>query len=338
MSLVKRLASKFKRIFKGTPAEPPEVWLENVAVSRTKPVFFVAEIGLNHNGYIEVAKKLIDAAADAGAQAVKFQKRNIPLVFSDEDLAKPKIVPRDILENAIKRGALPKESIERLVKSDFKNTTNGDSRYAREFNESEYRELFDHAKNKGVLFFASAWDQDSIDFLEKFNPPCHKVASAMLTDKDFLRKIRQTGRPVIVSTGMSTLEDVKKALAVLGERNVILLHTVSTYPARDIDLNLRAIPKFRRYFPMVQIGYSGHEQGIAPSVAASVMGARLIERHITLDKKMYGTDQAASLEPHEFKDLVQTVRLISSAIGTGVKSVIEGEVPIMKELRKAKTL
>ncbi|MEK7536889.1 MAG: N-acetylneuraminate synthase family protein [Patescibacteria group bacterium] len=333
-NLVNRAVTKFVRIVKKIPSEPPDVYLGKIPVSRTQPVFFVAEIGVNHNGGMEIAKKLIDIASEAGAQAVKFQKRTIPMVYSAEELAKPRAVPRDLLENAIKREALPKESVERLIKSDFQDSTDGDLKYAREFNEAEYRELFSYANQKGLLCFASPWDEESLDFLEKLDPPCHKIASAMLTNAGLLRKVKQTGRPVILSTGMSTMEQVRKALSILGTRNLILLHTVSTYPAEEKDLNLRTIIKFRKFFPAVQVGYSGHEKGIVASVAAATIGARLIERHITLDKKMFGGDQAASLEPQEFVELVKAVRAMSAATGTGVKTVLEAEIPIIKMLRK----
>lgn len=334
MTLVNKAVAKFVRFIKRTPSEPAEVYLGNISVGRTKPVFFVAEIGINHNGSLDIAKKLINVAAEAGAQAVKFQKRTIPLVYSAEELSQPRAVPRDLLEGAIKRGALLKESVECLIKSDFKDTTNGDLKYALEFNEAEYKELFSYANQKGLLCFASPWDQESVDFLEKLNPPCHKIASAMLTNAGLLNRIKETGRPVILSTGMSTMEQVRKALNILGEKNLILLHTVSTYPAEEKDLNLRTIIKFRKFFPTVQVGYSGHEKGIATSVAAATIGARMIERHITLDKKMFGTDQSASLEPQEFTQLIKDVRLAGEATGTGVKTVLEAELPIIKKLRK----
>ena len=305
-----------------------------INIGRKHPCFFVAEIGINHNGSIEIAKKLIDAAATAGAQAVKFQKRTVPVVYSEEELAKPRAVDRVVLENAIKRGVLSKESIGRLIKSDFKESTNGDLKWALEFTEDEYKDIFSYANQKGLLCFASPWDEESVNFLEGFNPPCYKIASATLTYGNLLKEVKKTGKPVIVSTGMSTMDEVKNAVKILEGLPIILLHTVSTYPAEEQELNLRAITKLRFEFPTIPIGYSGHEKGIATSIAAAVLGAHMIERHITLDKTMFGTDQAASLEPHEFAQLINDVRKIQGAVGDGIKRVLPSEIPILQKLRK----
>lgn len=332
--LVARLIAKAFKFFKGPPPLPKDVNIGGIVVGRGKPRFFVAEVGINHNGSLEIAKKLIDAAAEAGAQAVKFQKRTIPVVYSAEELAKPRAIDRSILENAVKRGVLSKEAVARLRKSDFKDSTNGDLKWALEFTEPEYREIFNYASKKGLLCFASPWDEASVDFLEKFNPPCHKIASAMINHHRLIRKVADTGRPVILSTGMSTLDEIMAAVNILNGVPLVLLHTVSTYPAKEEELNLRSIIKFRRIFPGILIGYSGHEPGVAASVAASVLGAHVLERHITLDKKMFGTDQAASLEPHEFAQLVKSVREIERAIGDGVKRIWPSEVPIREKLGK----
>jgi len=315
-------------------SQTKDVQIGDFVVGRNQPCFFVAEIGINHNGSVEIAKKLIDAAAEAGAQAVKFQKRTVSEVYTPEELAKPRAVDRGVLENAIKRGVLSDEAVARLTESDFKNSTNGDLKYALEFTESEYRDLFSYANQKGLLCYASPWDEQSVDFLEKLNVPCHKVASAMLTHKGILNKIRETGKPAIVATGMSTMDEVRNAVSILSGSPTILLHTVSTYPAKDEEVNLRTIVKFRKEFSDNPIGYSGHEQGIAISLAAATLGAHMIERHITLDKKMYGSDQSASLEPQEFKTLVTAVREMESAFGDGVKRVLPSEVPILQKLRK----
>ncbi len=311
-----------------------DVSINGIAIGRAKPCFFVAEIGINHNGSLEVAKKLIDATVAAGAQAVKFQKRTVPVVYSAEELAKPRAVDRGVLENAIKRGVLSKEAVERLTKSDFKDSTNGDLKWALEFTEAEYKEIDRYSKEKGIFWFASPWDEESVDFLEKFNPPCHKVASAMLTHTGILEKLRKAGRPVIASTGMSTMEEVKNAVSLLSGVPLILLHTVSTYPAKEEEINLRTIVKFRQEFPRIPIGYSGHEPDIAASLAASALGAHVIERHITLDKKMFGTDQSASLESQEFAQLIKEVREVEKAWGDGVKRVWPSEIPIKEKLRK----
>lgn len=317
-----------------SPETTQDVVINSIAIGRAKPCFFVAEIGINHNGFLEIAKKLIDAAKEAGAQAVKFQKRTVPVVYSVEELAKPRVVDRGVLENAIKRGVLSREAIERLNKSDFKDSTNGDLKWALEFTEAEYKEIDKYCKDKGIFWFASPWDEESVDFLEKFNPSCHKVASAMLTHTGILKKLALAGRPVIASTGMSTIEEVKNAVKILSGVPLILLHTVSTYPAKEEEINLRTIAKFRQEFPKIPIGYSGHEQDIEISLAAATIGAHLIERHITLDKKMFGTDQSASLEPQEFAQLIGKVREMERAFGDGVKRVLPSEIPIREKLRK----
>lgn len=328
------VAKAVKYIFLGPPPQTQDVYIGTIAVGRGKPVFFVAEIGINHNGSIDIAKKLIDVALDAGAQAVKFQKRTVPIVYSTEELAKPRVASRAVLENAIKRGVLAKDAVERLIKSDFKDSTNGDLKWALEFTEPEYKELFNYAKSKGLLCFASPWDESSVDFLEKFDPPCYKIASASITDHKLLKKVRETEKPVIASTGMSTMIEINAAVNILRGVPLILLHTVSTYPAQNEELNLRSIAKLRQAFPAIPIGYSGHEKGIATSLAASVIGAHLIERHITLDRNMFGTDQSASLEPAEFAELIKSVREAQAAFGDGVKKILPSEVPIMKKLRK----
>lgn len=312
-----------------------DVFLGGIPVGRGKPCFFIAEIGINHNGSMDIARRLIDAAADAGAQAVKFQKRTVPLVYSPEELAKPRAVDRDILMNAVRRGVLDPEAVRRLVASDYRDSTNGDLKWALEFSADEYRDLFAYARGRGLLAFASPWDIPSVDFLEELDPPCHKIASAMLTDHSLLRRVRASGRPVILSTGMSTMEEVHAAVRVLGLRDLILLHTVSTYPSDERELNLRLIVKLRQAFPVVPIGYSGHERSLAPSLGAVSLGAHVIERHITLDRTMPGSDQGASLEPSEFKKLVDDTRLFESSVGTGVKTVLASEVPIREKLRRS---
>ncbi len=314
---------------------PKTVHVGGIPVGKEHPIFFIAEIGINHNGDVEIAKRLIDAAVEAGAQAVKFQKRTVPVVYSAEELAKPRPVDRAVLENAVKRGVLGKEAVARLRKSDFKDSTNGDLKWALEFTEDEYRDLFSYANAKGILAFASPWDEESVDVLERLGVPCLKVASASITDHGLLIKIKDVcKKPVILSTGMSSMEEVHAAVNLLGTENLILLHTVSTYPSEDKDLNLKVIYTLRRLFPDVVVGYSGHERGTATSVAAATLGAHLIERHVTLDKKMFGSDQSASMEPAEFKQLVADVRSMEAAFGDGVKRIIEAEIPIQKKLRR----
>ncbi len=298
------------------------------------PTFIIAEIGINHNGSVEVAKKLIDATKDAGAQAVKFQKRTVSVVYTAEELAKPRAVDRTLLENAVKRGVLSKEAVKRLQDSNFENSTNGDLKYALEFTPKEYKEIMEYAKQKGIVAFASPWDEESVDVLEEFDVPVHKIASASLTDWDLLKHLKSKGKPIIISSGMSTMEEVRKAMDILGDYNVILMHTVSTYPAEDEHLNLRVIETLKNEFPRVPVGYSGHERGVSNTVAAVAMGACVVERHITLDRAMYGSDQAASIEPKELKDLVDSIRRFEKARGDGVKRLVDVEEPVKKKLRR----
>lgn len=276
-------------------------------VGAGQPCFVVAEIGINHNGDVELAKKLIDAAVHAGCDAVKFQKRTVEVVYSAEELAKPR-------ENPF-------------------GPTNGDLKRGLEFGQRQYEEIDRYCRAKGIMWFASCWDEASVDFIERFAPPCYKIASASLTDDGLLRHHRSFGRPLIVSTGMSTLEQIGHALEVLGTDDLVLMHTTSTYPSQLEELNLQTIRTLHQRFG-VPVGYSGHEVGLAPSVAAVALGACALERHITLDRAMWGSDQAASVEPGGFERLVKDVRAVERALGDGVKRVWDSEVPIMKKLRR----
>jgi N-acetylneuraminate synthase len=271
------------------------------------PCYIVGEIGINHNGDLGLARRLIDVAAIAGANAVKFQKRTVDVVYSAEELARPR-------ENPF--GA-----------------TNGDLKRGLEFGHDAYRNIDVYCKDKGIDWFASCWDEASVDFIEAFAPPAYKIASASLTDDHLLRHHRRTGRPIIISTGMSTLAQVDHAVDVLGTQDLVILHTTSAYPAKIADLNLRMIPVLRERYG-VPVGYSGHEVGLASSYAAAALGACMIERHITLDRAMWGTDQAASVEPQGLMKLVRDVRVIEESLGDGVKRVTADEVPIMKKLRR----
>jgi N-acetylneuraminate synthase len=285
----------------------PKVKLGTVVVGDNQPSFVIAEIGINHNGNVETAKKLIDVAEAAGCNAVKFQKRTIDIVYSAEELAKPR-------ENPF-------------------GPTNGDLKYGLEFERGEYEEIDAYCKEQQILWTASCWDEQSVDFLEHFNPPFHKIASASLTDDRLLRHVRSKGRPVILSTGMSTTEQIDHAVEVLGNEDLIILHSCSTYPAYYEELNLMVIPKMKERYK-VPVGYSGHETGIASSVAAVALGACVIERHITLDRAMWGSDHAASLEPSGITRLVRDIRLVEKSMGDGEKRVIEREIPIIKKLRR----
>jgi N-acetylneuraminate synthase len=269
--------------------------------------FVVAEIGINHNGDVELAKQLVDAALDAGADAVKFQKRTVDVVHSPEELARPKESPWG--------------------------DTYGDYAYGREFGAAEYGAIDEHCRKRGIAWFASCWDEDSVDFIEQFEPPCYKIASASLTDDALLRHHRKTGRPLILSTGMSTVEQIDHAVEVLGKGGLVLLHATSTYPSKFEELNLAAIDTLRERYG-VPVGYSGHEVGLVTSVAAVVLGAVMVERHLTLDRAMWGSDQAASVEPHGFKRLVRDIRVVETARGDGVKSVYESELASITRLRR----
>jgi N-acetylneuraminate synthase len=284
-----------------------EVRIGNTAVGDGHPCFIVAEIGINHNGDVDLARKLIDVAVSAGCNAVKFQKRTIDVVYTPEELARPRESPFG--------------------------TTNAELKYRLEFGFDEYFEIDAYCRAKGIPWFVSCWDEASVDFIAQFDVPCHKIASASLTDDDLLGHVRRQGQPIILSTGMSSMEEVEHAVRVLGRGELILLHSCSTYPAYYEELNLRIIPMLRRRFG-VPVGYSGHETGLPSSVAAAALGAAMIERHVTLDRSMWGSDQAASLEPNGLHRLVRDIRLVEQAMGDGVKRVLERELPVMQKLRR----
>jgi len=271
------------------------------------PCYVIAEIGINHNGSVKLAKELIDAAVECGCDAVKFQKRTVEIVFSPEELARPRESPFG--------------------------STNGDLKRGLEFGLEEYAEIDRYVRQKGIDWFVSCWDERSVDFIAQFDPPVFKIASASLTDDDLLRHHRKQGRPIILSTGMSEMKQIEHALRVLGQENLILLHCTSTYPAKPEELNLNAIVTLREKF-QVPVGYSGHEVGFSTSYAAAVLGACLIERHLTLDRSMWGSDHAASMEPQGMKKLVRDVKELPHALGDGIKRVYESEIPIMKKLRR----
>ena len=272
------------------------------------PVYVIAEIGLNHNGDVENAKKLIDVAVDAGAQAVKFQKRT-------PDIATPEHMKQT-----------PRET-------PWGTMTYLEYRYRVEFEKPEYTEIAAYATDKGVDWFASPWDEPSVDFLEEMGVTTHKVASASVTDLGMLRKLAATGKPIILSTGMSTLEQIDTAVEILGTDKLVLMHATSTYPLPAEEANLRTIHTLKERY-QVPVGYSGHEPGLQISIAAVALGAVAVERHITLDRTMWGSDHAASLEPHGFKNLVRDIRVIESALGDGVKRVFPGELAPLSKLRR----
>jgi N-acetylneuraminate synthase len=276
-------------------------------IGDTHPCYVIAEIGINHNGDIDLAKRLIDLAKISGCNAVKFQKRTIDVVYKPEELAAP-------LENPF-------------------GSTNVDLKYALEFEREDYQEIDRYCKEKNIPWFASCWDEGAVDFIDQFDVPCYKIASASLTDDDLLRHTRSKGKPIIMSTGMSTLEQTDHALEVLGRDDLVILHTTSTYPANYDELNLLVIPMLKKRYGL-PIGYSGHETGIASSVAAVALGSCVVERHITLDRAMWGSDQAASLGPSGIIKMVSEIRIVEMAMGDGIKRVIEREQPIIKKLRR----
>lgn len=273
------------------------------------PCFIIAEIGINHNGSVDLAKKMIDIAVTTGCDAVKFQKRTVDVVYSKEELAKER--------------------------TSVFGKTNGDLKRGLEFGEEEYREIDAYCKQHGIMWFASCWDEQSVDFMENFDVPCYKIASASLTDDNLLRYTRSKGKPILLSTGMSTMEQIKHAVSVVGEENLILYHCTSTYPSNADETNLRVIETFRKEFSC-PIGYSGHERGVTPSVLAVALGANSVERHITIDRTNWGSDQAASLEMAGLYHLVRDVRQTPILLGDGVKVVYQRELPIIEKLRRVK--
>lgn len=282
-------------------------------VGHGEPVYVVAEIGINHNGDVRTAKRLIDAAVLAGCDAVKFQKRT-------PELCVP-VSMRDVV----------RETPWGLI-------TYMEYRRRMEFGESAFQEIDRYCRDKGIAWFVSCFDAPSVDFIESHNTPCIKIPSCCLTDDALLARARETNKPVIVSTGMSTWQQIEHAMDVLGRngrgtRDLILLHCTSTYPCPPHELNLRMVQTLAGAFDC-PIGYSGHEVGLQTTVAAATLGACFIERHITLDRAMWGSDQAASVEPGGFARLVRDVRVVEQAIGDGVKRVYDSEIPVMKRLRQ----
>lgn len=287
---------------------PEVIQIGDRLVGRGQPTFIIAEIGINHNGSLEVAKQLIDAAVDVGCDAVKFQKRTPDLV-----------VPVD------------QRQVVRETPWGF--MTYLEYRHRIEFSDDDYAEIDQYCKEKGIIWFASCWDEVAADFIEHFNPSCYKIASASLTDDNLLAHTAAKCRPIILSTGMSTMMQIQHAVALLDPNNLLIAHTTSCYPCKNEELNLRMIQTLENSFAN-PIGYSGHELGLQTTYAAVVLGASFIERHITLDRAMWGSDQAASIEPHGFRRLVRDIRVIESALGNGTKEVFPSEILAMKKLRR----
>jgi N-acetylneuraminate synthase len=284
------------------------VKIGNKTVGPGNPCYVIAEIGINHNGDIDIAKQLIKMSAEAGCDAVKFQKRTPELC-----------VPLD-QRNVIRE-------------TPWGQMTYMDYRYKVEFDESQYQDLANYASSLNVHLFASPWDVESVDFMVKMKHPVIKIPSASITDLELLEKIASTKLPVIMSTGMSTMDQIDKAVSVLNKENLLIAHSTSAYPCDPAELNLKMIPVLQDRY-QVPIGYSGHETGLQTTVAAVALGACFVERHVTLDRAMWGSDQSASVEPIGVQRLVRDIRTVESAIGDGIKKVYESELKPMSRLRK----
>ncbi|BDQ01840.1 N-acetylneuraminate synthase family protein [Ignavibacterium sp.] len=288
-----------------------EIKVADKLIGEGHPVFIIAEIGINHNGDLEIAKKMIEGAKKAGCNAVKFQKRTPELC-----------VPKD------------QWNLER--DTPWGRITYIEYRHKVEFGEKEYAEIDRYCKELGIMWFASCWDEPSVDFIEQFNPPIYKTPSASLTDFELLKKHKELNKPVMMSTGMSTMEQIEAAVNFFGKDNLLLAHATSAYPCKNEELNLRMIETLRKKYPDIPIGYSGHEVGLAPTWAAVALGACFVERHITLDRAMWGTDQAASVEMGGLQRLVSNIRDIELALGDGIKKVYDSEKSQIQKLRRVK--
>jgi len=287
----------------------PTVTVGDHTIGAGHPCYVIAEIGINHNGELENAKKLIDLAAEAGCQAVKFQKRTPDISTPENQKNVQRETPWGVM-------------------------TYLEYKHRIEFGDAEYKEIADYSAKKGLDWFASPWDVPSVEFLEDHGVTVHKVASASITDIPLLEALRDTGKPIILSTGMSTMDEIDKAVEVVGTDKLVLMHATSTYPLDPKEANLLMINTLRERFG-VPVGYSGHETGLQVSLAAVALGADALERHITLDRAMWGTDHGASLEPTGLSRLIRDVRVIEEALGDGVKRVYESEEGPRAKLRRA---
>jgi N-acetylneuraminate synthase len=289
-----------------------EIKFGNRMVGDGHPAYIIAEIGINHNGDLEIAKQMIDAAVHAGADAVKFQKRT------------PEV-------------ATPLAQQNQMRETPWGYITYLDYRRKVEFGEADYLEIDRYCQAKGMPWMVSVWDEPSVDFMEKFNTPAYKIPSASLTDHKLMNHVRRTGKPIIISTGMSTMEQIREGVEAVGLEDLVIMHCTSTYPCEPEELNLRMIETLRREFPKNPIGYSGHEVGLVPSAVAVALGACMVERHLTLDRAMWGSDQAASVEPSGFERLVKYIRVSQASLGDGVKKVYESEMSSLKKLRRVES-
>ena len=288
-----------------------EIKIGNKLVGDNHPTYIIGEIGINHNGDVDLAKKMIDAAVAAKVDAVKFQKRTPDVCTPPEQQKKMRQTPWGYI-------------------------TYLDYRYKVEFGVEEYTEIDRYCKEKGIDWFVSVWDEGSVDFMEQFEMSVYKLPSASLTDYPLLKKVRSTGRPIIISTGMSTMDEIREGIKVVGEENLGVMHSTSSYPCPPEELNLRMIQTLKAEFPNIPIGYSGHEVGLVPSAVAVALGACMVERHITIDRAMWGSDQSASVEPGGLRKLVKYIRVTEQGLGDGVKKVYESEMSSRAKLRRVK--
>ena len=285
---------------------PAPVAIGDILVGPGQPTYVIGEIGINHNGDVDIARQLIEVAAEAGCHAVKFQKRT------------PEI-------------CVPKEQRDKIRQTPWGEMTYLEYKHRVEFGRDEYTEIAKICEENGLQWFASPWDVPSVEFLESFDVVAHKVASASITDHELLRALAATGKPIILSTGMSTIEEIDAAVEIFDRSKLILMHSTSTYPMPPEEANLRTIITLRERYG-VPVGYSGHERGLQISLAAVTLGAVAVERHITLDRTMWGSDHAASLEPAGLQH--RDIRVIEQALGDGVKRVFPGEEEPRKRLRR----
>lgn len=285
-----------------------KIKIGNRPVGDGSPVYIIVEIGINHNGELEIAKRLIDVAVQTGCDAVKFQKRTPELCVPEHQKDVPRETPWGIMSYLEYRKRI-------------------------EFGIEEYREIDRYCKNKGIQWFTSCWDVPSVEFMKEFNPPCYKIASACITNVELLKAVRDTGRPVILSTGMSMMKQIRNTVSLFDKRKLLLAHSTSIYPCSIDKLNLRMISILKKEFRVIT-GYSGHEVGLSPTYAAIALGATFVERHITLDRSMWGSDQAASVEPTGLKRVVENIRVIETALGNGIKRIYKDELVAMRKLRK----
>lgn len=347
-----------------------QIRIGNYNVGTGAPCFVIAEIGINHNGSLKLALDLITEAAAAGAQAVKFQKRDVSVVYGKAERDTPRQFDRSFIENAMKRATIEgveypvfpergqHERLEAWLRGESVETTNGDLKFALEFGPKEWDTIRMHCEQLGLAWGASAWDGLSVFEIDGFQPDFHKVASACLPHRDLLFRMKRCGRPIILSTGGSTMEQIRSAIEVLGRKNLVILHCTATYPSTDEEGNVSVISTLKKEFHDVPVGYSGHEGDILASELAVSLGADVVERHITLSRSLPGSDQKASLEPAGFRTLIEEIRNIETMRGTrthldvnewassedydritvlsgsGIKEVFPREVDVMKKLRR----